>query len=187
MHLTLEAGILHKVLLHQHTFSTCMSASFIIGGHAAMHSLHYCFFILWCLWCLWTEQAAHKHITAECCASLPTFPPSSCLSSRTWTPLDQAVWVAGRSQFAQAEAAQEDRQKAKSAAELGCFSKGEIITFFSPFKKILVKGVLVENGKTELCSCACDQVWLQTEEINVLSVSARATVKATGKVEAFSH
>lgn len=166
-----------------------MSPSFIIRGQAAMHSLPYCFFILWWFCCFWTEQAAHKHITAECCARLPTFPPSSsgCLSSRTWTSVDQPVCVAGRSQFAQAEAAQEDRQKAKSAAELGCFSKGEIITVFSPFKKILVKGVLVENGKTELCSCACDQVWLQTEKINVLSVSARATVKATGKVEAFSH
>lgn len=133
----------------------CISLSFIIRGHAAMHSLPYCFFILRRFWRLCT-----KHITAECCASLPTFSPSSsgCLSSKTWISLDQPVWVARRSQVAQAEAAREDRQKAKSAAKLGCFSKGEIITFFFPFKKLLVRGVLVENGTTELCSCACDQV-----------------------------
>lgn len=124
-----------------------------------MHSLPYCSFILRWFWCLRTEQAADKHNRAECCASLPTFSPSSSgrLSSKTWTSLDQPVWVVGRPQFAQAEAAWGDRHKAKSAAKLGCFSKGEIITLFFPFK-ILVKGVLVENGKTELCSWAYDQV-----------------------------
>lgn len=49
------------------------------------------------------------------------------------------------------------------------FQRRDYHSFFFPFK-ILVKGVLVENGKTELCSWAYDQVWLQTEKINVLSV-----------------
>lgn len=129
------------------SFSMCMSPSFIIGGHAAMHSLPYCFFILWWFWCFWTEQSADKHITAGCCAILPTFSSSSsgCLSSKTWTSLDQPVSAAGRSQFAQAAAAQEVRQKAKSTAELGCFSKGEIITFFSPFQEDTCQGSI--SGK----------------------------------------
>lgn len=170
------------------SFSMCMSPSFIIGGHAAMHSLPCCFFILWWFWCLWTEQAADKHITAECCASMATSPllPQDAFPARPGL-----LWISQRGLqegLSLLRLKQHGRtgKKPSPLQNLAVFPKERLSLFF-PFKKILVKGVLVENGKTQLCSWACDQVWLQTEKINVLSVSARATVKATGKVEAFSH
>lgn len=166
----------------------CMSPSFIIRGHAAMHSLPYCSFILRWFWCLRTEQDADKHNRTECCASLPTFSPSSAgrLSSKTWTSLDQPVWVAGRPQFAQAEEAWGDRHKAKSAAKLGCFSKGEIITLFFPFQDTC-QGSISGKWKDRAVFLGLWSGMITDRKDKCTFSGARATVKVTEKVEAFSH
>lgn len=48
-------------------------------------------------------------------------------------------------------------RKPSPLPHLAVFPK-ERLTLFFPFKKILVKGILVENKRQKLCSCACDQV-----------------------------
>lgn len=126
------------------SFSVCMSPSFIIGGHAALAALLllYPSVVLVLVNRTGCRQAHHSWMLCQSGYFSPS--SSGCLSSKTWTSLDQPVWVAGRSQFAQAEAARGNRQKAKSTAKLGCFSKGEIITFF-PFQEDTCQGSI--SGK----------------------------------------
>jgi len=103
-------------------------------------------------------RQAHRRRARARSADLPTFSPSSlgCLFSQTWTSLDQRVRLAGRSRFARAEA-QEDGRKPSPLPHLAVFPK-ERLSLFSPFRKILVKGILGENERQKLCSSVCDQV-----------------------------
>lgn len=145
MHLTLKAGILHEVLLYQQLYY--VHVSILHNRRSCSHALAALLFlypsvVLVLVNRTGCRQAHHSWMLCQ----YGYFSPSSsgCLSSKTWTSLDQPAWVAGRSQFAQAEAAWEDRQKAKSTAKLGCFSKGEIITFF-PFQEDTCQGSI--SGK----------------------------------------
>lgn len=145
-------------------------------GNKAMHSLPYCFFIL----------VLHPiRVLGWSVYPLPfllrmPFQPDLDLSGSASAGCRKVSVCSGRSCVG-------GEAESQVHFHTWLFFQKRDYHFFFPFKKTLVKGILVKNERQKLCSCACDQVWLQRGKINVLSVSTRATLRATGKGKAFTR